>query len=192
MTNRHKYTKRFFDIILSFFLLIVIGWFILILALVSVLVIRGSGFFKQSRIGQFGNAFTIYKIETLNRASAKVSDFGGYLRKSKLDELPQLYNVLKGDMSFVGPRPDLSGFADMLEGEDRLILEVKPGLTGPASLHYLNEEVLLSRADNPEEYNRKVIWTKKVELNLAYVKQYSFRKDLYYLLKTILFPKLHD
>lgn len=124
--------------------------------------------------------------------SNQPSVFGDFLRKSKLDELPQLYNVFLGDMSFVGPRPDLIGFADALEGEDRLILEVKPGITGPASLYFLNEQRLLDQVENAEKYNKEVIWPKKVELNLAYVKNYSFRKDIYYLLKTILLSKLSD
>ncbi len=103
----------------------------------------------------------------------------------KWDELPQLWNVLKGDMSFVGPRPDMEGYADRLEGEDRMVLSVKPGITGYATLHFKDEEALLSTQPNPKHYNDTVLWPKKVELNKAYIAQYSLYKDIVIILKTI-------
>ena len=123
-------------------------------------------------------------VTTIN--DSRITRLGKFLRKYKLDELPQLFNVLKGEMSFVGPRPDVKGFADKLEGNDSIILSVKPGITGPATLFFKNEELLLAKQQNIEEYNKTVIWPKKVELNRLYVENYSFKKDIYYIFKTIL------
>ncbi len=95
-----------------------------------------------------------------------------------MDEIPQLWNVLIGDMSLVGPRPDVPGYADKLTGEDRLILNVRPGITGPATLKYRDEEQLLARHDDPKKYNDEVIWKDKVEINKEYVKNWSFKNDL--------------
>ena len=145
------------------------------------------GIFKQERVGMDGDLFTIYKIRTFKLEDDKieVTTFGKFLRKFKIDELPQLWNILKGDMSFVGPRPDVSGFADKLNGEDRIILSVRPGLTGPASIKFKNEEGILAQQSNPEDYNRNVIWPKKVEINKEYITNYSFFKDIYYILVSI-------
>jgi lipopolysaccharide/colanic/teichoic acid biosynthesis glycosyltransferase len=120
------------------------------------------------------------------RKDRTVSKIGSFLRHVKLDELPQLFNVFLGDMSFVGPRPDIPGFADKLEGEAEIILSVRPGLTGPATLYFKREEELLANQNNPETYNRNVIWPKKVELNVKYAQELSFKKDMYYLVKTFL------
>jgi lipopolysaccharide/colanic/teichoic acid biosynthesis glycosyltransferase len=117
---------------------------------------------------------------------SRITTSGAFFRKTKIDELPQLFNVLFGSMSFVGPRPDVAGFADMLEGEDRIILSVRPGITGPASLKYKDEEILLSSQDNPEYYNKNVIWKDKVQINKKYVSEWSFKKDIIYIIKTIL------
>ncbi|MFT5216674.1 MAG: lipopolysaccharide/colanic/teichoic acid biosynthesis glycosyltransferase [Glaciecola sp.] len=108
-----------------------------------------------------------------------------FLRRTKLDELPQLFNVLFGHMSFVGPRPDVPGFADVLTGDDRVILNVKPGVTGPATLKYKNEEQLLVRYSDPETYNRTIIWADKVEINRKYVQNWSFFLDLTYILQSV-------
>lgn len=107
-----------------------------------------------------------------------------FLSRTKLDELPQLFNVLFGHMSFVGPRPDVPGFADVLTGDDRVILNVKPGVTGPATLKYKNEEQLLVRYSDPETYNRTIIWADKVEINRKYVQNWSFFLDLTYILQS--------
>lgn len=108
------------------------------------------------------------------------------MRRLKLDELPQLLNVLIGDISFVGPRPDVPGYADTLSGEDRVVLSVRPGLTGPATLKYRDEEKLLASVAEPERYNREVIYPDKVAINKDYVRNYSFLKDLRYILRTFL------
>jgi lipopolysaccharide/colanic/teichoic acid biosynthesis glycosyltransferase len=116
----------------------------------------------------------------------RITPIGHFLRKFKLDELPQLWNVLIGKMSLVGPRPDVAGYADKLMGENRKILELKPGITGPASLYFRNEEEVLAQVDNLKQYNDTVIWPKKVELNLDYYYHWSFWKDIGYILRTIL------
>ena len=115
----------------------------------------------------------------------RITKIGRFFRKTKIDELPQLINVLKGDMSFVGPRPDVPGYADRLQGEDRIILSVKPGITGPATLKYKNEEEILAKVDNPEKYNDEVIWPDKVRINKEYIKNWSLKRDIIYILKTI-------
>jgi len=110
---------------------------------------------------------------------------GNFLRKTKIDELPQLFNVLIGQMSFVGPRPDLEGYADQLQGDQRIILSIRPGITGPASIKYRDEEVLLSQQENPEQYNQQVIWSDKVKVNMQYVKNWSLLSDIRYIYQTI-------
>ncbi|MBR9915896.1 MAG: sugar transferase [Algicola sp.] len=151
------------------------------------------GVFSQLRVGQHGRLFRIYKLRTLKaekhqlgHLNKSATRLGQFFRNSKLDELPQLWNVLIGDMSFVGPRPDLPGFADTLKGEDRIILKVKPGITGPATLKYKDEETLLSKQLDPETYNRTIIWPDKVEINKKYVQNWSFSLDLNFILKSIL------
>ncbi len=114
----------------------------------------------------------------------RITKFGQFLRRTKLDELPQLWNVLKGDMSLVGPRPDVSGFADQLTGEDRIILSIRPGITGLATLTFRKEEELLANQKNPERYNREVIWPEKVRLNKLYIKKYRQQLDFEILVKT--------
>lgn len=114
-----------------------------------------------------------------------ITRFGLFLRRSKLDELPQLLNVLLGQMSFVGPRPDIPGYYDKLEGDDRKILELKPGLTSEASLKYYNEESILNNMANPLDYNDSVIFPDKVKMNLEYYYKQSFAEDLRIIFKTI-------
>ena len=116
---------------------------------------------------------------------ARLSSVGKTLRKYHLDELPQLLNVLIGDMSIVGPRPDVAGYADLLQGDDRIILSVRPGITGPATLKFKNEDVLLSQQPDPKKYNDTIIWPEKVRLNKEYVKNWSFLGDLNFIFKTI-------
>lgn len=159
----------------------------------------GPVLYKQKRIGQYGKPFTLIKFRTMRMNSGgsvitvkdddRITPLGKILRRYKLDEFPQLWNVLKCDMSFVGPRPDVEGYADALEGEERKILSLKPGITGPATLKYRYEEELLSQQDNPAEYNDKVIWPDKVRLNLEYAERHSLRGDLMLIFKTIGFLK---
>lgn len=117
---------------------------------------------------------------------SRITPLGKILRKTKLDELPELWNVLKGDMSFVGPRPDVPGYADKLDGEYRKILELRPGITGPASLKYRKEEQLLAMVKNPKQYNDEVIFPDKVRINLYYAHHPSFYTDLKIIFCTIL------
>ena len=147
--------------------------------------------YTQTRIGYKGIPFTIYKIKTFTEDGTKPTFFGSILRKAKLDELPQLYNLIKGDMVLVGPRPDLPGYADELQGEDRIILKVKPGITGLASLKYRNEEVVLAKQKNPKLYNDKIIWPDKVRINKWYVHHRTFFMDVKIILYT-LFPLPFD
>jgi lipopolysaccharide/colanic/teichoic acid biosynthesis glycosyltransferase len=134
--------KRVFDSVFALFTILLFSWFLLILCLMAIVDTRTNGVFIQEIIGQFGKKFKIYKFRTIQDFPSKerhISKTGHFLRKYKLDEFPQLFDVLKGDMSIVGPRPDLPGYYDMLEGENRKILELKPGLTSLAALKYFNE-----------------------------------------------------
>ena len=195
MNNFDKVVKRIFDIVFSFIGLIVTGWLIVIASLLAYFDTKLNGFFIQKRVGQYGETFNVYKIRTMKNIEAfstnvstdndpRITTLGRFWRKTKIDELPQLINVLNGDMSFVGPRPDVPGFADKLKGDDRIILSVKPGITGPASIYYKNEEELLAKQTNAEIYNLEVIWPKKIELNKRYIKEYSILKDLKYIIQT--------
>lgn len=119
----------------------------------------------------------------------RITRVGAFLRKWKLDELPELFNVLAGDMSFVGPRPDVAGYADQLSGEDRKILLLRPGITGWATLKYLDEEELLSNVENPQDYNDQVIFPDKVKINRLYFEHFSFGTDLLILYHTLIRKK---
>ena len=114
----------------------------------------------------------------------RITGFGRFMRDYKLDELPQLFNVFIGDMSLVGPRPDVSGYADKLTGEDRVILEVKPGITGPATLKYKNEEAILVAQENPKQFNDQIIWKDKIIINRNYIENWSFIGDIRIIIKT--------
>lgn len=177
--------KRIFDIILSFTLLVVLIAPMCILWFISTISIGSNGIFLQTRIGQHGKPFTMYKYKTLYTDSGKTSKWGAFMRKTKLDELPQLLNIVIGEMSFVGPRPDLPGYYDLLEGEHRNILKLKPGITSEAALKYIKEAALLASKENPKQYNDEVIYPDKIKMNLEYYHTRSFLVDLKILLKTI-------
>lgn len=189
--------KRGFDAMASA-LGLLLTWWLILLAYVAASIDTGkSGFFTQERIGRDGKRFKVIKIRTMRDHPAidtsvtteedpRITALGRFFRRTKIDELPQLINVLLGQMSFVGPRPDVPGFADQLKGDDRIILSMRPGITGPATLAFRDEEELLARQPDPERYNREVIYPKKVELNRKYVKNYSFWKDLRYIYLTVL------
>ena len=192
MNQGQKLLKRLFDVLLSLLLLIPVLLLLLLLLPVCAWETRTNGLYNQQRIGQYGKPFVMYKLRTLKQEphrlgqlAASATKSGKWIRARKLDELPQLFHVLNGDMSFVGPRPDVPGFADELTGEDRLILSVKPGITGPATLKYRNEEQLLALQDDPETYNRTIIWPDKVKINKNYVQNWSFYVDLSCLLKSL-------
>ncbi|MDP6962594.1 MAG: sugar transferase [Planctomycetota bacterium] len=190
--------KRGFDIVLSLVGLICSSWLILICWLIASIDTRANGFFVQHRIGLNGGAFPLIKLRSMRKVDGmtstvtakndkRITKFGAFLRSTKLDELPQLLNVFLGQMSFVGPRPDVEGWADQLSGDDAVILKMRPGITGPASLHFRNEEELLANAANAVDYNRDIIWPQKVEINRKYYYSQSFASDMLCLLKTI-FP----
>ena len=192
MAKHQLLFKRLFDLILSILLLPFLIIPIILLIVLATIDTKEYGLFNQDRVGQDGRLFKIYKIRTLKKENHKLgelhlsaSKFGNWLRTTKLDELPQLLNVLFGQMSFVGPRPDLVGFADALEGDDRIILIVKPGITGPATLKYKDEDKLLAMQHNPEVYNRTIIWPDKVKINKNYVQNWSFYLDLKYIFQSI-------
>ena len=193
ITKTQLRTKRIFDVVLVLLLLPLLLIPITILIIVASVDTKKWGVFSQFRVGQHGKLFRIYKIRTLKEEEHKLGHLeksatrlGKYLRQTKLDELPQLFNVLLGDMSFVGPRPDVQGFADELKGDNRKILIVKPGITGEATLKYKDEERVLERQNDPEHYNRTIIWVDKVKINKNYVENYSFYLDLRLILKSTL------
>jgi lipopolysaccharide/colanic/teichoic acid biosynthesis glycosyltransferase len=180
--------KRIFDIVFSLFALLLFSWVLLISWLMAVIDTHTNGIFVQERIGQYGRIFKIYKLRTIQVSSfsgkACISRMGQILRDYKLDELPQLFSIIKGEMSLVGPRPDLPGYYDLLTGENRKILELKPGLTSLASLKYSKEEHLLAKQEEPLLYNDRVIFPDKVQLNLDYYYHRSFWGDIGIILKT--------
>lgn len=194
LTKRQLAIKRVFDVSIVFLMLPFVIFPLILLTLGGSLSTRQSGIFKQRRIGQFGKPFFCYKIRTLigenhegiHEIVNSETRFGGWLRKTKLDELPQLFNVLKGDMSLVGPRPDVAGYSDVLQGVDRVILTVKPGITGPATLKYRNEDVLLQEQNDPKAYNDQVIWPDKIAVNKEYIKNWSVTEDIKLIVASVL------
>lgn len=188
--------KRTLDLALSLMGLMAVGWLIIVCYMVATLDTGRSGMFSQARVGLGGRSFMLYKIRTMrpdehlsttvtSACDPRITRIGRFMRRTKLDELPQLWNVLLGDMSFVGPRPDVPGFADLLEGEASVILSVRPGITGPASLAFRDEESLLAAQSDPERYNREVIYPRKVQLNLDYIHTWSLRNDIKYIWHTL-------
>ena len=203
--------KYLFDRVVAFLGLLGLGWLLLIIALIEkIKEPEQPVLFKQYRVGRHGKLFTIHKFHTMYKddvgpsvaypVTGRVTPLGAILRRYKLDELPELWDVLIGTMSFVGPRPDVPGYADKLEGEDRQVLEMRPGITGLATLKYKNEEKILeemvkkakAEGDPRSEteiaiwYNDHVIYPDKVKLNLYYYHHYSFLLDLKILFQTLL------
>jgi len=181
--------KRIFDIIFSLLVLALVFWVLLISWFISIIDTRTNGIFIQQRIGQHGKKFNIFKFRTIQKdlQSGKevISNIGCLLRKYKLDELPQLFNVLRGKMSLVGARPDIEGYYDLLKGEDRKILNLKPGLTSDASLKYINEVEILKKQCDPLLYNDTVIFPDKVKMNLEYYYNHSIIGDFIIILRTV-------
>ena len=156
----------------------------------------GPVLFVQPRVGKNGKLFNCHKFRSMTighngssvsvAGEARITPLGAKLRKYKLDELPELWDVFIGNMSFVGPRPDVPGYADTLQGEDRIILTLRPGITGPATLKYRNEEELLATVQNPQQYNDTVIYPDKVRINRYYAEHYSFIDDIKMIFCTVL------
>lgn len=187
--------KRIFDIAASLFGLIVLSPALLIIAVLIKIRMPGPALFSQQRTGRYGKLFTIYKFRSMTldhggstisvKGEMRITPLGGTLRKYKLDELPELWNILTGHMSFVGPRPDVPEYTDRLVGEERQILELRPGLTGPATLVYANEEELLASVEDPQAYNDEVLWPEKVRLNMDYYHNRTFFGDILIIFRTI-------
>ena len=190
--------KYIFDRTVSFIGLLLLWPVLIVVALlIKVKMPGGPSFFTQKRVGQYGRLFTMYKFRTMINATSRdwssvsvagesrITPFGALLRKYKIDELPELWNVLKGDMSFVGPRPDVPGYADTLIGDDREVLQLRPGITGPASLKYRNEAEILAKVENPQIYNDEVIFPDKVRINRFYLHNYSFWMDIKMIVATV-------
>ena len=188
--------KWIFDRLVSLIGLLFLWPILLIIAiLVKIKEPGGPILFRQKRIGKDGKRFTIVKFRSMRHkqkgssvsvaGETRITSFGEKLRHYKLDELPELWNVLIGDMSFVGPRPDVPGYADQLKGEDRLILKLRPGITGPASLKYRNEEEILAKVDDPQKYNDEVIYPDKVKINLDYYYHHSLWGDIKLIIETV-------
>ena len=194
MTTVERIQKRSFDLVVSALGLVVLWPVIAVSWIIAGRDTGASGFFRQTRVGQGGKPFKVVKLRTMRAVGgttvttagdARITPWGARFRRWKLDELPQLWNVLLGQMSFVGPRPDVPGYMDRLEGDDRRLLQLKPGITGPATLKYRNEEDLLAGQDDPEAFNDQVIWPDKVAINLAYLDNWSLGRDLGYIIETV-------
>ena len=188
--------KRVFDFLVSLVGLFLFSPLLVLLSLLIKFTSKGTIFFIQERVGENGVFFKMIKFRSMQmikdldgtisvKGDIRVTKVGSFLRRYKLDELPELWNVLVGDMSLVGPRPDVPGYADFLRGEDRNILKLKPGITGPASLKYANEEEILARQENPKEYNDKIIYPDKVRINLDYYYQSNLWIDIKIIFATI-------
>lgn len=196
--------KYIFDRLVSLIGLLVLWPVLIIVAiLIKVKMPGGPVLFVQKRVGRFGKLFKVHKFRSMTvrkdtdavtgvaaAETARITPLGEKLRKYKLDELPEMWDVLIGKMSFVGPRPDIPGYADQLQGEDREILKLRPGITGPASLKYRNEEDILASVDNPQQYNDEIIYPDKVRLNRYYLHHYSFIKDIQMIFCTVLGKKM--
>lgn len=194
--------KYIFDRLMALIGLLCLWPVLLVVAiLIRIKMPGGPVIFKQKRVGRNGKLFTMYKFRSMTvghggssvsvAGESRITPLGAKLRHYKLDELPELWNVLIGDMSFVGPRPDVPGYADQLKGEDREVLKLRPGITGPASLKYRDEEDLLAKQTDPQKYNDEVIFPDKVRINLYYLHHYSFPKDIQMILATVLGRRIH-
>lgn len=196
MTPQQQTCKRAFDVVVAAFGLL-FAWPIIVIAIVLVRGTTGEpGLFAQVRVGRQGKLFRVIKIRTMTSLTSnqstvtiagdpRISKVGRFLRSTKVDELPQLWNVLKGEMSLVGPRPDVPRQVKLLKSDAALVLSVRPGITGPASLRYRNEERLLSLVSDPSEFNDRLVFPNKISINKTYIREYSFLLDLRYLVETI-------
>ena len=189
--------KRLFDIVFSALGIIILSPLFLMLWFAVKLESRGPVFFLQTRVGKNNIDFKLYKFRsmfldselhgqlTVGMRDPRITNVGYTLRKYKLDELPQLLNVLKGDMSLVGPRPEVRKYVNMYTPQQMKVLEVNPGITDYASIQFINENQLLANAENPDEYYINNIMPKKLEMNLQYIKSNNPFKDISLILKTI-------
>ena len=189
--------KRLFDIVCSFFGLVFLSWLFVFDALWVGLSSKGGVFYRQRRVGRCNRDFTIYKFRsmrvnsdrqgllTIGGRDGRITKAGVFIRKYKLDELPQLFNVLRGDMSFVGPRPEVRKYVELYTEEQKKVLTVRPGITSLSSIKYRNENEILSRSDNPEQYYIDVIMQDKLAIELDYLEQRSLLTDIKVIFQTI-------
>jgi lipopolysaccharide/colanic/teichoic acid biosynthesis glycosyltransferase len=189
--------KRLFDILFSILGIIILSPFLLIISIIILITSKGAAFYRQIRIGKNSVPFKLIKFRTMRIGSDKhiritigkrdsrITSIGYFLRKYKLDELPQLFNVLMGEMSFVGPRPEVPEYVAMYDSEQKTVLNVKPGITDYASIVYSEENELLANAENPEELYIKRVMPAKLKLNLRYINEMSLSTDIRVILKTI-------
>ena len=187
--------KRIFDIVFSFLGLVVLFPFMLATGLLVKISSRGPILFRQQRAGRYGVPFTIYKFRTMVpghggssvsvMGESRITSVGALLRKTKVDEFPELWNILIGDMSFVGPRPDMPEYAKLLRGDKKEILSMRPGLTSPASIKYAREEEILAKTPDPQKHFDEVIWPDNMEMNLEYVRTRSFLGDIFLIFRTV-------
>ena len=197
MKDFNQIIKRVCDFILSLIGIIVLSPIFIIVSIAIKLDSRGKILFLQKRVGRYGKEFNIYKFRTMVSNAEKlgkqitvgndnrITKVGAFLRKYKIDELPQLFNVLKGDMSLVGPRPEVPKYVKLYSEEQKKVLNVRPGITDMASLRYKDENEILGKVDNPEEYYINVIMKDKLKLNLEYIEKSNIFFDLYLIIKTV-------
>lgn len=194
--------KRLFDIVFSLFGIIILSPIFLIIAFLVKVTSKGGAFYKQIRVGKNNKDFRLLKFRsmyvdsdkksliTIGGHDSRVTKVGYFIRKYKLDELPQLINVLKGDMSFVGPRPEVRYYVNMYTKEQLQVLNVRPGITDPASIAYRNENELLAKQSDPKQYYIDVIMQDKLRINLEYIANRTFWSDVKIILQTI-YVSLH-
>ena len=197
MKDFNQIIKRVCDFILSLIGIIVLSPIFIIVSIAIKLDSKGKILFLQKRVGRYGKEFNIYKFRTMVSNAEKlgkqitvgndnrITKVGAFLRKYKIDELPQLFNVLKGDMSLVGPRPEVPKYVKLYSDEQKKVLNVRPGITDMASLRYKDENEILGKVDNPEEYYINVIMKDKLKLNLEYIEKSNIFFDLYLIIKTV-------
>lgn len=189
--------KRAFDLLFSFIGIIILSPFLIIFSIIIIFDSGGGALFIQKRVGRNNKDFNLYKFRTMNKDADKkglltvgkqdmrITRFGYFLRKYKLDELPQLFNVFCGNMSFIGPRPEVRKYVDLYNAEQRKVLSVKPGITDVASIEYFNENDVLGKSANPEQTYINEVMPAKLKLNLQYIAKRSFAKDIGIILRTI-------
>ncbi len=189
--------KRTFDLIFSLAGLLILFPFLFIFSLIIIIDSKGGIFFLQKRVGKNGKDFFLFKFRTMHKHAEKkglltigekddrITNFGFFLRKYKIDELPQLLNIFIGNMSFVGPRPEVRKYVEMYSEEQKLVLTVKPGITDVASIEYINENEILAKYENPEEGYISEVMPAKLKLNLQYISKRNFAKDIGIIFKTI-------
>jgi len=193
----NKFFIHFFDFLFSLSGIIILSPLMIIIAVIILIDSGGSVFYKQRRVGKDSNDFQLWKFRTMNTGAdksglltigkndARITRFGAVLRRYKLDELPQLFNVLKGEMSLVGPRPEVRKYVDLYSPEQRKILSIKPGITDFASVEYMHENELLGKSENADKTYIEEIMPAKITLNMMYIEQPTLRNYFRIIFKTI-------